>query len=129
MIRRRYIDCHIDKGKYMRKRFAPVALIMGIFSALLIGSASQAQATADVFACTQAGAVVTCTNGPVDVTVNLPVTVPVDVNALANVLNNIQILSIGSIETTIENFLNPVIAPTVLSGNDITVCMPTATCG
>jgi len=113
----------------MKKRFAPVALIMGIFSALLIGSATQAQATADVFACTQAGAVVTCTNGPVSVTVNLPVTVPVNVNALANVLSNIQILSIGTIETAVQNFLNPVIAPTVLSGNDITVCMPTATCG
>ena len=113
----------------MRKRFVPAALILGIFGALLAGSATQAQATADVFACTQAGAVVTCTNGPVDVTVNLPVTVPVNVNALANVLNNIQILSIGTIETTVENFLNPVIAPTILSGNDITVCMPTATCG
>lgn len=113
----------------MRKRFAPVALILGILGTLLLGSAAQSQATADAFVCTQAGVVVTCTNGPVDVTINLPVPVDVDVNALGTVLSNIQILSVGTIETTVENFLNPVIAPTILSGNDITVCFPTSTCG
>lgn len=113
----------------MRKRFAPVALILGMLGALLIGSTAQSQAVADTFVCTQAGAVVTCTNGPVTVTIDLPVTVDVDVNALENVLSDIQILSIGTIETTVQDFLNPVIAPHILSGNDITVCFPTATCG
>ncbi|MGH3940170.1 MAG: hypothetical protein ACRDTG_16365 [Pseudonocardiaceae bacterium] len=113
----------------MKKKFAPIAFVFGILSTLLLGSTASANATADLFVCTQAGVVVTCANGPITVTINLPVQIPVDVDALENVLSNINILSIGSIETTIANFLNPVIAPTTLSGNNITVCFPMAVCG
>jgi hypothetical protein len=113
----------------MGKKFAPAAVVLGIFSALLLGGTGSAQASG-LFECTQSGTVINCAAGLITAQINnVPVTV--DVDALEGALNNINlnILSIGSIETTISNFLNPVIAPTILSGNDITVCMTPLSCG
>jgi hypothetical protein len=116
-----------NEGKDMRKKFAPIALVFGIFSTLLLSSGASAQA-AGLFTCGQSGTVVTCVNLPYKVTIDLPVNVNVPVNILSIVLTNLQILTVGTIETAVQNFLNPIIAPNFLSGNDITVCY-LSTCG
>lgn len=95
----------------MLKKFAPLALLFGLLSALLLGGASTAQATSTTgsFTC-QKGVVnvnvVTCNNVLNNITVNITgndVLSDNQINVLTDNLNNLNVLNVTAIKNVVIN--------------------------
>lgn len=117
------------------KKFAPVALLLGILSALFFASAGTASANPPAWSCLNSskigvGVVQICT---VDVDITKVVTVEslvnlsnTDLDAVQNNLNNLDVLNDSKIEV-IDNVLNVYnndINVPILSGNVIVIGFP-----
>ena len=117
------------------KKFAPVALLLGILSALFFASAGTASANPPAWSCINSskigvGVVQICT---VDVDITKVVTVEslvnlgnVDLDAVENNLNNLDVLNASKIDV-IDNVLNVYnndINVPILSGNVIVIGFP-----
>lgn len=118
----------------MRKKFAPLALLFGLFTAMMLASTSAAQATTPLptlASCINGGVVnvVTCSDVLHTVTVkitNNQVLSDNELTILKNALNNadidIDVLNITAVKQLVVNVYNNNIDPDV-TVNDVNLCL------
>lgn len=109
----------------MTKKFAPIALLLGMLSALLLGSVGTAQAAALDFKCNQVVGVnvvscneITVKDIKVEITGNRVLSGN-EITAVQNVLNNNDILVFEDKLIALYKSFNPTIN---ITKNDINVC-------